>query len=228
MELPQITKNLHSSIAKVKTELGNVAHLTSNDLPKDTQGQDADLAALWIEFMNAQLAKFVEKGKTWLDGNIKIGLKEFEAQLKIMEGWYKKIPNPPTAALTTKYNDAVQAEKQAQKELDANEKKRDQAAIDLDAEGKSIEAKHAGAVDAQKKIDDEMKAPGPYRTKKTALGSAKMRVTRSQKKVGEATRKILEFDEKNLKKEIANWKAVIAQLKKFETESKAIKALKAE
>lgn len=228
MELPQVTKNLHSSIAKVKTELGNIAHLTSNDLPKDGQGQPVDLAALWIEFMDAQLSKFVSKGRSWLDTNIKTGLKQFKAELEVLDKWHKRIPTTPQATLTTKYNEAVKAEKAAQKELDLNKKKRDQAASDLAAEGKKIEAKHSGAVDAQKKIEAEMKAPGPYKTKKIALGRARTRVTLSQTKVGQATRKILEFDAKNLKKEIANWKDVIAQLDMFEIERKKIKMLKAE
>ncbi|OAG03542.1 uncharacterized protein CC84DRAFT_859040 [Paraphaeosphaeria sporulosa] len=229
MELPQITKNLHSSIAKVKTELGNIAHLTSNDLPKDAQGQPADLAALWIEFMDAHLAKFVNKGKTWLDSNIKTGLKQFEAELKIMEGWLKKIPNTPQSALTDKYNAAVKAEQAAQKELTSNEKKRKSAASDLAAEIKKIEAQFINDPNASSKIEAEKKKPGTaYKSAIVQLGSAKTRVTRSQTKVGQATRKILEFDEKNLKKEIANWKAVIAQLNKFEVERKKIKTLKAE
>ncbi|KAF2445872.1 hypothetical protein P171DRAFT_443464 [Karstenula rhodostoma CBS 690.94] len=150
--------------------------------------------------------------KTWLDSGIETGLKEFEAQLKIMETWRKKIPTTPTATLTSNHNNAIQAEQAAQKELTANKKKRDQAAKTW----------------TRKKIEDAMKQPGAYKTKKRDIGNAKTRVTRSQEKVGEATRKIPEFDERNLKKEIVNWKAIIAQLKKFETESKNIKALKAE
>ena len=228
MELPKITENLHSSIAKVKTELGNIDQLTPNDLPKDSQGKNADLAALWIEFMDAQLSKFVGKGRNWLNINIKAGLKEFKAELVIMEKWHKTIPKTPKATLTTKYNNAVKAQRAAKKELDDNIKKRNLADSDLEAEDQKIRAKHDGAVDAQAKIEAEMKAPGPYKTKKAVLKSAKAGVTRSQTKVGTATRKILEFDEKNLKIEISNWKAVIAQLNKFEIERKKIKMLNAE
>lgn len=226
MELPLVTSNMRSTIENIRTEFGNIAHLTDNDLPKDAQGQDVDLAALWIEFMDRQLDRFTHTGKDRLREMIQTGTEAFKAELVVMKGWLKKISKTPSNAVKQRHNAAVR-----QYKIEKNNLKGDKRTLKI-AEKKVVE--ELGAIEkkfngVQVDIEKEKKKQGtPYSNAVKSMKSAIKEVTESEQKVGTAVRKILEHDKDDLPKQIQNWKAIIAQLQKFEADRLKIKVLKAQ
>lgn len=225
MELPQVTKKLRSTIEKVETEFGNVAHLTNNKLPKDTRNQDVDLAALWIEFLDKQLARFAEKGQEWLRTMIALGIKEFGAELDTMKGWQKTMQTSLSNAVKERYNNAVKEHALAVNKLQSDEKQEEIASKNLKTEEDKLDKKYNND---QTSVKNEKKRVGSdYNIAARKLSSARRTVTNSEKKKGLALRKILQHDKDELPKEIKNWQAIIAQLHKYDAERQKIRVLRA-
>ncbi|PVI06276.1 hypothetical protein DM02DRAFT_649788 [Periconia macrospinosa] len=225
MELPGITKKMHSSIANVKAELSNIKHLTDNKLPKDAKQQDMDLAKLWIEFMNTHLENFAEFGRNWLKDAISWGIAEYQKELRTLKTWEKSLGSgPPTNTAISQRNQAITDRTAAVKTLGVAQKEVERAQDALQA----VEEDIAKLDDAAKRKAEKEKVGGPYKTKKKELRKAKTKATGAQKKVGELTRKILQFDRPSLTQEIKNMDDVIKQMQQYETERTKIKPLKAE
>lgn len=221
MDLPRITKSLHSTIAKVETEFKNVAHLTDDDLPKDIMGGDADLSSLWIEFMDKQLARFADKGKGWLREQVQHGTDAFEDELKIMRTWQKKIPTMDVNIRTTKFNAAVDAHATKMKALQQSQQKATRALADIALEEKLLTAKHSqDPVALKKELDSKTNKLAKL---KKALRASNTQVNNRKKEAGRAERLILEYDLSSLQKRMKQIQDNIAQLGKFDTERKKIK-----
>jgi hypothetical protein len=91
MNQPEVTKRMQKTIRNVKTELGNVKHLTNNKPPKNSQGVEVDLSTAWIDFMNQQLERFRVRGEEWLKDAVTFGLAEYKKALAILETEQKTI-----------------------------------------------------------------------------------------------------------------------------------------
>jgi hypothetical protein len=221
MDLPRIKKSLHSTIAKVETEFKNVAHLTDDNLPKDTTGGDADLSALWIEFMNKQLARFANKGKEWLREQVKHGKDAFEDELKIMQTWQRKIPTMDVNTRTTKFNAAVDAHATKMKAVQQSQQKATRALADIALEEKSLNAKHSqDPVALKKELKSKTNKLGKL---KKVLNTLNTQVKNRKKDAGRAQRSILEYDLSSLQKRVKQIQDNIVQLEKFDMERKKIK-----
>ncbi|KAF9696463.1 hypothetical protein EKO04_005206 [Ascochyta lentis] len=233
MNTPEVAKRMQQTIKNVKTELKNVKHLTDNKLPKDVKGDDVDLSAAWIDFMNQQLERFRKRGDDWLKDMIKEGLAEYQKALDPLEEAQKAIEKENTEKEPTKKkalqdkritarNKAVQVIGDKQTKLNAAIKEMNSAKKDL----QDAEAIIDGIDDDAKKNAE--KIVQKYDAKKTALTKAKGKLTTAKKQMGKAGRDEVKYDEALLKLEIKGLKEDIGHLQAFEKARLGLNMPKAE
>lgn len=212
---------MQNEIQNVKTELGNVniKSIVRDDahMPRDKDGNIADLGELWQEYMQKLLARFERKGVNWLKKQIHHALSRYEEELQRLQKYVSRFKAEEDELSRAKKqemkNKRIEKENTYKTRLNLL-KKELAAAIKIQTNRKTEFneiAKQVLALDDKEEQNDK-KVELKYEDARKASRAADDKAYEAKKKVGLMNRKIIQTDPKEFRFLVQDVKDDIAQL----------------